>query len=129
MAEVDISYRSPFYVILDFTGKMRTEGVSNMDRKISITVNDVPLEFNEFVEAYFYHVTGGIVASLKDTGVIKKLKLDIDKSGDVKLNLNGKDISLNIFVVEIVRNTLSGMVANLKGVSGKVKTLSLKIEQ
>ena len=100
-----------------------------MARKVSLTVNDVPLEFNEFVEAYFYHVAAGIIASLKDTAPIKKLKLDIDKTGDVKIDLNGKDLPLNIFVAEIVRNTLSGMVANLKGVSGKVKTLALKIEQ
>jgi hypothetical protein len=100
-----------------------------MARKVSLTVNETLIDMNEFVEAYFYHVTGGIVASLKDTGAVKKLKLDIDKSGDVKLGLNGKDIPLNIFVVEIVRNTLAGMVANLKGVGGKMKTLSLKIEQ
>jgi hypothetical protein len=104
------------------------KGTNNMAQKVSLTVNDVPLEFNEFVEAYFFHITGGIIASLKDTAPIKKLKLDIDKTGDVKINLNGKDIPLNIFVTDIVKNTLEGMVANLKGVTGKVKTLSLKIE-
>jgi hypothetical protein len=100
-----------------------------MARKVSLTVNETAIEINEFLVAYFYHITGGIIASLKDTGAIKKLKLDIDKTGDVKIDLNGKDIPVNLFVVEIVRNTLGGMVANLKGVSGKVKTLSLKIEQ
>jgi hypothetical protein len=100
-----------------------------MAKKVSLTVNENPLDLNEFVEAYFYHISGGIVASLKDTGPVKKLKLDVDKTGDVKLDLNGKDIPMNIFVADIVRNTLSGMVANLKGVNGKMKTLSLKIEQ
>jgi hypothetical protein len=100
-----------------------------MARKVSLTVNGIQLDLNEFVEAYFYHIAGGIIASLKDTEVIKKLVLDIDKTGDVKITLNGKDIPINIFVVEIVRNTLAGMIANLKGVEGKLNTLSLKIEQ
>lgn len=99
-----------------------------MAKKVSLSVNENKIELNEFLVAYFYHVTGGIIASLKDTGPVKKARLDIDKTGDVKLDLNGKDVPLNIFVVEIVRNTLGGMVANLKGVSGKVKTLSLQIE-
>jgi len=100
-----------------------------MASKVSLTVNETTMELNEFLVAYFYHVSSGIIASLKDTEAIKKLKLDIDKTGDVKINLNGKDIPINIFVTEIVQNTLGGMVANLKGVSGKVKTLSLRIEQ
>jgi hypothetical protein len=98
-----------------------------MAKKVSLMINESSIELNEFVEAYFFHVAGGIVASLKDTEAIKKLKLDIDKTGDVKIDLNGKDIPVNLFVVEIVRNTLIGMAANLKGVNGKVKTLSLRI--
>jgi hypothetical protein len=110
-------------------GKRIKKGPKNMARKVNLTVNETSIELNEFLEAYFYHVAGGIIASLKDTEAIKKLKLDIDNTGDVKIILNGKDIPVNIFVTEIVRNTLGGMVGNLKGVNGKLKTLSLRIEQ
>jgi hypothetical protein len=96
--------------------------------KIGLIVNNVSIKLDEFVESYVYHVTEGIVASLKNTGAIKKLELNVEDNGDVKLVFNGKDNPLNYFVTEIVRNTLAGMVSNLKGVSGKIKTLSIKIE-
>jgi hypothetical protein len=98
-------------------------------RKVSLTVNNNPIKLDYFVESYVYHVTNGIVASLKNTGPIKKLALDVDKTDDIKMDLNGNDIPLNFFTTEIVRNTLAGMVANLKGVEGKPKTISIKIEQ
>ena len=100
-----------------------------MAAKITLKVNNNLLELNPFVESYFYHIASGMVASLKDTGAIKKLQLEVIDSGDVKMNLNSKDIPLNIFVTEIVFNTLAGMVTDLKGVEGKLKTLVLKIQE
>ena len=100
-----------------------------MAKKVSLTVNNVPIKLDAFVEGYVYHVADGIVASLKDTGAYKKLSLEVEASGDVKLVFNGKDNPLNFFVTEIVRNTLAGMVSSLKGVEGKVKTLKLVITQ
>jgi hypothetical protein len=98
-----------------------------MAKKVSLTVNKKLLELNPFVESYFLHVAGGMVASLKDTAAIKTLELVVDDTDDVKMTLNGKDLPLNIFVTEIVYNTLAGMVSNLKGAEGKFKTLKLKI--
>ena len=100
-----------------------------MARKVSLTVNNNPIKLDAFVEGFVYHVTNGILGSLKDTGPIKKLELDIDNSGDVKINLNGKEVPLTFFPVEIIRNTLAGMVSNLKGVDGKLKTLEMRISQ
>ena len=96
--------------------------------KTSLKVNNQQLELNPFVESFVYHIAGAMVASLKDTGAIKKLQLEVLDSGDVKMNLNGKDVPLNIFVTEIFFNTLSGMVKDLKGVEGKLKTLVLIIQ-
>ena len=100
-----------------------------MARKVSLTVNNNPIKLDYFVEGYVYHITNGIIASLKDTGAIKKLELDVDDSGDVKINLNGSEVPLSYFPVEIILNTLAGMVSNLKGVDGKLKTLELRITQ
>jgi hypothetical protein len=99
-----------------------------MAAKTSLKVNGNVIEMNPFVEAYVYHLSGGIVASLKDTGAVKKLLLEIKDTNDVKMTLNGKDVPLNFFVTEIVRNTLAGMVATLKGAEGKLKTLEIKIQ-
>jgi hypothetical protein len=100
-----------------------------MAAKTTLKVNNTQLELNPFVESYLYHVAAGMVASLKDTGTIKKLTIEVLDSADVKLNLNGKDIPLNIFVTEIFFNTLAGLVKDLKGVDGKLKTLVLKIQE
>lgn len=100
-----------------------------MARKTSLTVNGKTITLDYFVEGYVYHVAAGILASLKGTGEIKKLELDVDSDGDVKITLNGADVPLSFFPVQIIKNTLAGMVASLKGVSGKMSTLSLRVTQ
>jgi hypothetical protein len=98
-----------------------------MARKVSLTVNNNPIEMNPFVEGYVYHVAAGILNSLKDTKPIKKLDFDIDSDGLVTIVLNGGAVSVNVFVMEIIRHTMAGMVSNLKGVAKEMRTLELKI--
>ncbi len=100
-----------------------------MTRNIDLSVNNTPVDLDYFVSGYLDHVTGGIVASLHDTGEIKQLKLTIDEKGDVRITLNGADILLSYFPVEIIRSTIMGMVAPLKGVEGTVNQLELSIER
>jgi hypothetical protein len=100
-----------------------------MARKVSLTINDNPIEMDNFVEGYIYHVAVGILASLKGTGKINDLQLNIDNDGQVEIALNGSDIPLSYFPVQIIRNTFTGMVANLKGVDKELKTLELKVSQ
>lgn len=87
-----------------------------MTREISLTVNDTPIKLDYFVAGYLDRVTSGILGSLKGAGEIKKIKLTIDKEGQVKINLNNANIPLNYFVEEIVRSTVKGMIEPLKGV-------------
>lgn len=98
-----------------------------MARKTSLIVNNVPIELDYFVEGYVYHVVAGILASLKDTDSIKTLNLIVDEDGLVQITLNGADVPLSYFPVQIIRNTLAGMVSNLKGVTKEMRTLELKI--
>ncbi|OGO18269.1 MAG: hypothetical protein A2Z15_03500 [Chloroflexi bacterium RBG_16_50_11] len=100
-----------------------------MARKVSLTVNGNPIKLDFFVEGYVYHVAAGILASLKDTGAIKKLELDVDSDGQVKITLNGAEVPLSYFPVQIIRNTLAGMVSDLKGVTKEMSTLSLRVSQ
>jgi len=85
-----------------------------MTRKLSLTVNDVPIKLDYFVQGYLDHVTGGIIGSLKDTGDIGKLELALDNKGQVTINLNGCDVPLNYFANDIVKSTILGMVAPLR---------------
>ena len=87
-----------------------------MTRELSLSVNDVPIETDYFVERFIDHVMGGIVASLESTGEIKNLDVSIE--GDtVAINLNNTLVPINFFVNKIIRNTVVGMVSSLKGVA------------
>ncbi len=99
-----------------------------MTRQVSLSVNDVPINLDYFVQDYVDHVVGGIVASLKDTGEIENLVLSIDNEGQVAINLNGADVPLSYFPNEIIRSTILGMVSTLKGV-GEVNRLELTISR
>ena len=99
-----------------------------MTRQISLSVNDVPVELDYFVQEYLDHVVGGIVGSLKDTGEIETLELSIDNEGQVAINLNGTDVPLKYFPNDIIRSTILGMVSPLKGV-GEVDRLEINISR
>ncbi|MEJ2068550.1 MAG: hypothetical protein P8Y09_11550 [Deltaproteobacteria bacterium] len=58
---------------------------------------------------------GGILASLKGTGVVKGVDLTIE--GDqVSIVLNDRALPLNLFATRIIYNTLVGMISPLHGV-------------
>ena len=45
--------------------------------KVILSVNDVPIELDYFVQGFLDHVMGGMVAALKETGEIKSLDVSI----------------------------------------------------
>ena len=100
-----------------------------MARKVSLNVNGNPIKLDLFVEGYVFHVAAGILGSLKGTGEIKKLEMGVDSDGQVKIVLNNAEVPLTYFPVQIIRNTLAGMVSNLKGVEKEMSTFSLKVAQ
>lgn len=99
-----------------------------MTKEISLSVNDVPIKLDYFVEGYIDHVVGGILAALKDTGEISTLELEINNEGQVAISLNECDVPLNYFANEIIRGTILGMVATLKGVDA-VNRLKLTLRR
>ena len=99
-----------------------------MSRKVSLSVNNVPIDLDYFVTEYLDSVTGGIIGSLHDTGEIEDLLLTLDNTGDIKIVLNNSDIPLKEFPIEIIRSTLLGIVAPLKGVDAQVNTLEISIK-
>jgi hypothetical protein len=103
------------------------KGEEAVTREISLVVNNTPISLDYFIAGYIDHIVGGIVASLKDTGEINNLELNIDNDGIVVLNLNGVEVPLNFFSTEIIKSTLEGVLKPLKGVTGGVKTMELKI--
>jgi hypothetical protein len=87
-----------------------------MAKNVSLSVNDVPISLDDFVSDYIDSVIGGIIASLRNTGEIDSLVLNIDNDGQVSISLNNSDVSLKYFPNDIIKSTVLGMVAPLKGV-------------
>ena len=100
-----------------------------MTSKISLSVNEMPINLDYFVESYLEHVVGGIIGSLHDTGEIETLQLNIDNEGQVDINLNNADVPLKYFPVEIIKSTIFGMIAPLKGVEGEINRVEITIGQ
>ena len=100
-----------------------------MANDVSLTVNNVPINLDYFVSGYIESVARGIIASLHDTGEIEDLSLTIDNEGQVAISLNNSDIPLKTFPMEIIKGTLEGMVATLKGVDGVINTLEITIRK
>ncbi len=99
-----------------------------MTVQLSLTVNDVPIKTDYFVEAFIDHTVSGMIESLEGTGSIKDLKLEID-GNNVAVNLNGAELPINAFVIKIMKSTLAGMLAPLKGVTVPIKRVSLAIKK
>ncbi len=99
-----------------------------MTVQLNLTVNDVQIQTDYFVEGFIDHTVSGMIESLEGTGQIKDLKLTMD-GDDVEINLNGAPVPVNAFVVKIFKSTLLGMVAVLKGVTTPVKKLNLTIHK
>jgi hypothetical protein len=99
-----------------------------MAKKVELSVNNMPITLDFFVNKYLEKVVGGIISSLNDTGDIESLELTIDNNGQVSIHLNDADVSLKEFPVQIIRSTIEGIVAPLKGVEGVINTVELKIE-
>ena len=95
--------------------------------KLSLVVNDNPIDTDHFVEGFINHTTSGMIEALKDTGEIKHLNLVID-GDNVKINLNGTTIPLTAFANKIIQSTIFGMVSTLKGVND-IKKLSLVLHK
>jgi hypothetical protein len=94
-----------------------------MTKEVTLTVNETPIKLDYFVESYVDHVVAGIVGSLHGTGEIQDLELVVEDGGNVKLHLNGENVSLKPFPKLIIRQTLEGLVKPLKGVDAPLQTL------
>lgn len=96
-------------------------------RQISLSVNDVPIEIDYFVQGFIDHIMGGILVSLEGTEEIKTLDVSIE-GDEVRINLNGAVVPINPFVNKIIRNTVAGMVSSLKGVS-EINSMRISIRR
>ena len=87
-----------------------------MTRRVSLSINDAPIDIDYFVQDFIDHTIGGMLSALEGIGVMKSIDLSVE--GDkVIINVNDSAVPINPFVNKIVRNTILGMVSSLKGVN------------
>jgi hypothetical protein len=91
-----------------------------------LRVNNESVELNEFVEEFLARTVVGAASSLKGTGDIQNLYLNVER-GDVSLTVNEEDISLTPFPSDIIASTFVGLVSSLKG-TGKVESLKINVK-
>ncbi len=96
-----------------------------MTRQISLSVNEVPISLDYFVQGFIDHTVSGMLAALEGTGEMERLELTIDK-GQVTINLNDAPVPINSFVNKTIGNTITGMLSSLKGV-GQIDRVKLNI--
>jgi hypothetical protein len=99
-----------------------------MTVQLKLTVNDVEIHTDYFVEGFIDHTVSGMIESLEGTGRVQDLKLSL-AGDDVEINLNGAPVSINAFVVKITKSTLLGMVSVLKGVTLPVKKVDITLHK
>ena len=94
-------------------------------RKVSLSVNYVPIPIEDFVQEFINKVITGMLSVLKGVDEIRSVDLSFD-GDEVVINVNDNVVPSNDFVNEFVRNTVTGMVTSLKGV-GQVDKLEISI--
>ena len=85
-----------------------------MTRRISLSVNNAPIDLDYFVQGFIDHTVVGMVSGLEGVGEPNEITIEINGE-DVGINVNSNPVPLNEFVVSMVINTLRGMVSSLKG--------------
>ena len=87
-----------------------------MTREVTLSVNGNPISTDYFVAAFIDHTVSGMIESLEGTGKLERLTLSIDGE-KVTINLNGANVQVNAFASKIIKSTIGGILAPLKGVT------------
>jgi len=91
-----------------------------------ITVNDTPVELNQFTEQFLAGTVVGGVSSLRGAEGIRELDLRLEQ-GSVTVVVNGNQLPVTPFPEEIITNTITGLVSTLKGV-GKIESVRIVVK-
>ena len=94
--------------------------------KTALSLNNVSVELNPFVEKFLARTVVGAVSSLKGAEDIQSLELYLEQ-GDVRIIANGNELPLTPFPNDIIANTLIGLVSSLKGVD-QIESVEINIE-
>lgn len=95
------------------------------DLQATLAVNNSELELIPFISDFVARVTVGIVLSLKGVDDVERANIEL-KGDQVKVWVNGRHISTNAFASKIIKATITGMTAVLKG-GGDIQNLVISV--
>jgi len=95
--------------------------------KVSLSVNDMPVPVEDFVQDFIRNVVIGMLTVLKGAEKMQSIELAI-KGDIVVINVNNASVRANPFVNRFIKNTVLGMVSSLKGVS-QIDRLEISITE
>ena len=98
-----------------------------MTRRISLSVNDHPIEMDYFLQGFVDHTVYGMVSSLEGMNDIHDIEIETNGNG-ANISVNGNPVPLNDFVAAIVSSTLRGLVSSLKGVE-ETRKIQISIQR
>jgi hypothetical protein len=91
-----------------------------MTRRISLSVNDAPIEMDYFVQGFVDHTVVGMVSSLEGVGDINDIGVSVN-GNKATVSVNSDKVPLNEFAAAIVSSTVRGLVSSLKGAENPQK--------
>jgi hypothetical protein len=98
-----------------------------MTRKITLLVNNTPVEIDYFVQNFLDHTIVGMVSSLEGVKEIRDLEVFIEEA-QTRLLVNGSVLPTNEFVNDLFRKTLLGLLSALKNIP-EIRQLTLGIQR
>ncbi|MDO5815307.1 MAG: molybdopterin-guanine dinucleotide biosynthesis protein B [Methanobrevibacter sp.] len=103
------------------------------DAKCSISINDKPLEINEFTRTIVSNSIRGMVNSIKTEDNVKKIDIEISNiendlsDADIILKTNSHDVEINDFTQRILKETIYAVVNSLK-IDEKISKITIRVE-
>jgi hypothetical protein len=99
-----------------------------MTKEVTLSVNGNPIQTDYFVAAFIDHTVSGMIESLEGTSPVQRLILSIDGE-KVTINLNGGNlVPVNAFASKIMKSTINGFLAPLKGVTFPVEKVQITLD-
>ncbi len=94
--------------------------------KTALSLNNVSVKLNPFVEKFLARTVVGAVSSLKGAEDIQSLELYLEQ-GNVRVIVNGNELPFTPFPNKIIASTVTGLVSSLKGID-KIENLKINIK-
>ena len=93
--------------------------------KANLRVNKISIEMKAYVEELVARTVIGMVTPLRGAENMKNLKVYLEK-GNVKITVDGNELTITEFPNDIIANTITALVSSLKDV-GDVDTVEIKV--